>query len=267
MAEGGEDKPNCLWLGTEPGGLFKSEDGGSTFQLVESLWNHSSRKKEGQWFGAGSDHPFIHSIVKNPENSDHIYIAVSCAGVFETRDGGITWQPKNKGLKAAYLPNPNVEVGHDPHSLQMSPIDTAVLWQQNHCGIYYSNNGGDEWVDCSVAHGIPNYGFGIAIDELDPASAWVIPVESDEQRIAPDLKLQVFRTEDFGKHWTSDSAGLPKEDCFDIVLRQAFAKAGELFVFGTTSGNLFYRLGSDSDWQKLSSHLTKVNSVFLYSNE
>ena len=263
MAAGGTNNPQRLWLGTEPGGLFVSNNGGDSFQLVESLWYHPSRAKEGQWFGAGSDHPFIHSIVVNPLDSDHLYIAVSCAGVFETKDGGATWNPKNKGLKAAYLPNPNVEVGHDPHLLLMSPTNPQILWQQNHCGIFYSRDGGADWIDCTVEGGIPNYGFGIVIDEDHPEKAWVIPVQSDEQRIAPDLKLEVFRTDDFGRKWVSDSAGLPTEACFDIVLRHAFAKKNNTFVFGTTSGNLFYRNGLDRPWSRATAHLTKVNSVVL----
>ena len=263
MADAGKDKPNELWLGTDPGALFKSEDNGLSFQLVESLWDHPSRQKEGQWFGAGSDFPFIHSIIVNPNNTDHLYIAVSCAGVFESKDGGRSWEPKNKGLKAAYLPNPNVEVGHDPHWLLMSQKNPNILWQQNHCGIYHSKNGGEDWIDCSGKGGFPYYGFGITMDELDPAKAWVIPVQSDEQRIAPNLRMEVFYTSDFGENWQSDSLGLPEEACFDIVLRQAFVKHKNLFLFGTTNGNLYFRYGIKSAWTHLSHHLTKVNSVFL----
>ena len=263
MAGGGKDQPNHLWMGTDPGALFKSEDNGESFQLVDSLWDHPSRQREGQWFGAGSDFPFIHSIVVNPYHSDHLYVAVSCAGVFESKDGGASWNPKNKGLKAAYLPNPDVEVGHDPHWLLMSSKDTKVLWQQNHCGIYYSKDGGDHWIDCSGEEGFPSYGFSIAIDHNDPGSAWVIPVQSDEQRIAPNLKMEVFRTVDYGSNWESDSLGLPQDACFDIVLRQAFMKRENLFLFGTTNGNLYFRNGIKSSWNLLSHHLTKVNSVFI----
>ena len=263
MAEAGNDRPDELWLGTDPGALFYSKNNGSSFDLVVSLWNHPSRQKEGQWFGAGSDYPFIHSIEVDPENSDHIYIAISCAGIFETEDGGNSWIPRNKGLKAAYLPNPDVEVGHDPHLLLMSPKDPKILWQQNHCGIYYSMDGGSQWIDCSGLNGIPYYGFGIVIDEDDPSKAWVIPVDSDEQRIAPDLKIEVYHTADFGKTWHPDSHGLPTDLSFDIVLRQAFKKKNKLFVFGTTNGNIFYRNSISSKWKLLNSHLTKVNSAFI----
>ena len=264
MASAGEDRPDELWLGSDPGGLFYSKNNGATFELVTSLWNHPSRQKEGQWFGAGSDYPFIHSIVVDPTNSDHVYVAVSCAGVFETEDAGASWVPRNKGLKAAYLPNPNVEVGHDPHLLLMSSTDPKILWQQNHCGIYYSLDGGKEWVDCSCKEGIPSYGFGIAIDEEAPEKAWVIPVTSDEQRIAPDLKLDVYQTADYGVHWAKDSEGLPDAPAFDIVLRHSFVKHQKHFLFGTTNGNLFYRNGRNGKWSLINTHLTKINSVSIY---
>ncbi len=263
MSHGGADKPDVLWLGTEPGGLFKSEDGGATFQLCRPLWEHPSRQRQEQWFGAGSDHPFIHSIEIDPRNSEHLYIAVSCAGVFKTTDGGASWDARNNGLVATYLPNPNVEVGHDPHRLMISPADPDTLWQQNHCGIFYTRDQGLQWHDVSIQDGIPYYGFALAIDEKDPAKAWVMPVESDEQRIAPGLRLQVFKTEDFGKTWLPDSDGLPFENCFDIALRQSFAKRGDLFIFGTTNGNLYYRNEGSSNWELLNHSLTKVNSVVL----
>ena len=252
-----------LWLGTDPGGLFESHDGGLSFQLVESLWKHPSRSDPAQWFGAGSDHPFIHSIVVDPGDHEHLYIAVSCAGVFETTDGGRSWHARNKGLVAAYLPNPNVEIGHDPHLLLQHPNETQVLWQQNHCGIFVSKDGGKNWMDVSGAEGVPSYGFGIAIDEKDPAKAWVIPVESDEQRVAPDLHLQVYQTSDYGEHWKSVSKGLPNGPVFDIVLRQAFVRSDDFMLFGTTNGNLYYSLGNNIDWQMISGNLTKVNTVII----
>jgi photosystem II stability/assembly factor-like uncharacterized protein len=205
MAEAGADKPHELWLGTEPGGLFHSENNGDSWTLVESLWQH--RVASDLWFGAGKDAPFIHSIVVNPLNSNHLYVAVSCAGVYESVDGGATWQPRNVGLKATYLPNPNAEIGHDPHLLLAcerdpsvyltkneheipNPSDTELtLWQQNHCGIFRSTNGGKNWTDVTDKNGIANYGFALAIDHENPNRAWVIPALSDEMRVPHDLAL------------------------------------------------------------------------------
>jgi hypothetical protein len=263
MQHGGRDRPGHLWLGTEPGGLFHSTDGGQTFALVEGLWKHPSRKTKGQWFGAGRDFPFIHSIEIHPQDSDQIYVAISSAGIFKSEDGGTTWKPKNEGLVATYLPNPKVEVGHDPHRLLISPRNPDILWQQNHCGVFYSKNGGEEWIDVSGKDGIPNYGFALVIDEENSAAAWVIPVESDESRIAPDLKLRVFATSDYGSYWSDVSRGLPSQRVFDIVLRQAFCKKGDLFVFGTTNGNVYFSAGYPHFWKLLTSHLTKVHSVVI----
>ncbi len=261
MQHGGTDHPDRLWLGTDPGGLFRSEDNGQSWQLVESLWNHPSRQEEGKWFGAGSDFPFIHSIERHPTDSDHIYIAVSCAGVFETHDAGLSWAARNNGLIAAYLPNPDVEVGHDPHKLIICKSDPQILWQQNHCGIFLSRDGGNQWMDVSERKGVPNYGFSIVIDHEVPSRAWVIPVESDESRIAPGLKMEVYHTEDYGKTWRSESEGLPTEQVFDIVLRQAFDLGPGGFMMGTTNGNVFYSDKEKMHWQMITSHLTKVNVI------
>lgn len=263
MQHGGWDRPGSLWLGTDPGGLFYSQDHGISFELVQGLWQHPSRQVEGQWFGAGSDHPFIHSIVLDPKNSDHLFIAVSCAGVFETWDNGHTWKALNNGLKAAYLPNPKVEVGHDPHRMLMPGLHNQVLWQQNHCGVFYSDSGGKEWIDVSSQDGLPSYGFALAVDEEDPACAWVIPAESDENRVAPGLVLQVFETKNYGESWENVSAGLPIQFTFDLVLRQAFARKGEVMAFGTTNGNLYLSEGTSVQWETITTHLAKVNVLVL----
>ena len=261
MEQAGHDKPGCLWLGTEPGGLFYSEDGGETFHLVESLWNHPSRANENQWFGAGKDFPFIHSIVVDPRDSNHLYIAVSCAGVFESLDGGTTWQPKNNGLVATYLPNPQVEIGHDPHRLLQCRKHPDVLWQQNHCGIFRTTNGGETWKDVSSKDGYPYYGFCLAIDTENPDQAWVIPAESDLMRIPLHHEFKVFHTPDGGLSWNATGKGLPPPPSFDLVLRHGFAKMENLLAFGTNNGNLYVSEDNGLHFFSLSHHLATVNHV------
>lgn len=259
LAKGGADRPQTLWMGTEPGGLFVSHDGGDHFELVQSLWDHPSRQRE--WFGAGRDHPFIHSIVVDPLDSNHVFIAISCAGVFETTDGGQSWVPRNKGLKAAYLPNPNVEIGHDPHLLLSCESQPEVMWQQNHCGIYRSTDSGKHWEEVSGKDGFPYYGFALAIDHNDPLKAWVIPAVSDEMRIAHDMALCVCHTRDGGNSWEAQRKGLPQEFCFDIVFRHSFIRAEKTLIFGTTTGNLFISEDDGESWQALSYHLARIDCL------
>ena len=265
LHHGGVENPESLWVGTEPGGLFFSEKNGQDLKLINGLWNHPSRSDQNQWFGAGRDHPFIHSIVVDPRDSQHVYIAVSCAGVFETKDGGTTWHPRNNGLVAAYLPNPNVEIGHDPHLLLQCKAESDVLWQQNHCGIFRSTNGGATWNNVTDNNGIANYGFALAIDDENPLRAWVIPAISDGMRVAHDLTLTVCRTEDGGETWESLTNGLPQEYCFDIVFRHSLAIDGSTLVFGTTTGNLYLSENNGDDWECVSSNLARVEGV-VFSN-
>jgi photosystem II stability/assembly factor-like uncharacterized protein len=259
MAHAGVDKPGELYLGTEPGGLFHSKDNGDSFELVVSLWNHPSRQKD--WFGAGRDYPFIHSIVVDPRDSKHVYIAVSCAGVFETKDGGQSWVPKNKGLIAAYLPNPDVEVGHDPHLLLACQKNPDILWQQNHCGIFRSADAGANWDNVTGKDGFPDYGFALAIDHENPDRAWVAPALSDEMRVAVDNALCICRTDDGGKSWQALRNGLPQENCFDIVFRHSMTIHKNTIAFGTTNGNLYLSENYGDSWQCLSSNLARVDCL------
>lgn len=255
--------PNQFWLGTEPGGLFFSDDGGKTFQLNASLWNHPSRLDQNQWFGTGKDYPFIHSIIIDPRDNNHIYVGVSCAGVFETEDGGKSWIPRNNGLVAAYLPKTTPEVGHDPHQILMCQTNPDVIWQQNHCGIFRTVDGGKLWQQVSDATHIPHYGFALAIDDTNPDVAWVIPAESDESRVPVGLKLRVCKTSDAGKTWQTFSSGLPQENSFDLVLRHAFTRKAGLMSFGATNGNLYCSSDDGKSWQTLSNNLAPISSVTI----
>ena len=263
IQNGGKAYPNRIWVGTEPGGLFLSENNGHTFELVHSLWNHPSRMNQQQWFGTGRNAPYIHSIVVNPTNNKHVYIAVSCAGIFETKDSGKSWRPCNKGLIAAYLPNPHVEIGHDPHRLFACATNPNVLWQQNHCGIFRSTDGAKNWQMVSDKEGIADYGFALAIDHQNPDSAWVIPAVSDEIRIAPNQALAVCRTEDGGQTWQTLTNGLPQENCFDIVFRHALAIQNDTLVFGTTTGNVYLSENRGDKWNCLSTNLARVECVCI----
>lgn len=259
IAQGGEDQPGRLYIGTEPGGLFQSDDNGESFQLVESLWNHPSRPDH--WFGGGRNHAGIHSIVVDPRDSNHVYVGVSCAGVFETHDGGKSWKGSNQGLRADYLPDKFPEFGHDPHLLEICTANPQVIWQQNHCGVFRSVDAGANWQEITAQDQSNYYGFTIGIDHKNPERAWVIPALSDKIRVAVNQALFVSRTDDGGKTWQQFRQGLPQQACYDIVLRHALAIKGGHMAFGTNSGNLYVSADEGESWQLINHSLAKVFSV------
>lgn len=259
LAPGHEDEPDTLWAGTEPGGLFVSRDRGTSWAIVEALWNHPSRDKG--WFGGGRDNAGIHSIVIDPRNADHMFIAVSCAGVFETRDGGASWAPRNTGLNADFLPDPAAEVGQDPHFMVAAPTDPDTLWQQNHCGIYISRNGAETWQFVSQPGGPAHFGFAVAVDPHCPERAFVVPALSDENRIAIDGALCVCRTDDGGATWRDQRNGLPQEGCYDISYRHALDIADTALAFGSTTGNAFFSADLGESWTRLGNALPPIYSV------
>ena len=258
FSNGGVDRPGEIFIGTVPGGLFHSKDNGDSFQLITGIWDHPSRD---QWFGGGFDDPGIHSILVDPRNSDHITIGISVAGVFKSEDGGLTWQVRNKGLRADFLPDPASDIGQDPHLVVTTAADPDVLWQQNHCGIYRSADGGLNWSDISQPGGLANFGFAIAADQSNPEVAWVVPGVSDEIRVAVDRALCVCRTEDGGKTWQELRHGLPQSHCFDIVYRHALANNGNSLAFGTTTGNVYFSEDGGDKWNLLNGNLPMVYAI------
>ncbi len=248
-----------ILAGTIPGGLFVSNDEGQSFILNESLWNHPSRQEH--WFGGGFDYPGIHSIVVDPDDPNHFYIGISCAGVFETKDNGASWIVRNKGLRADFLPDPFTEVGHDPHLLLACPANPRIMWQQNHCGIFRSTDAGENWEDVSQKEGPANFGFTIAVHETNPDMAWVVPGVSDVIRTPIDLSLVVCRTSDGGRTWEEQRKGLPQGNAFDIVYRHAMDITADTLAFGTTTGNLFLSEDLGEDWKAISNYLPMVHSV------
>ncbi|HLF65052.1 MAG TPA: hypothetical protein VI603_14910 [Saprospiraceae bacterium] len=250
---------DTLWLGTVPGGLFKTEDNGETWELNRALWDDPMRKTN--WFGGGMRDPGLHSIVVDPRDSKHMHIGISCAGVYETLDCGKSWQVRNKGLRADFLPDPYAEIGHDPHLLVGCPSAPEYLWQQNHCGIFKSVNGAASWDDVTEQGGPAKFGFAVAVDEKNPQRAWVVPGVSDEIRIAVNGALCVCRTDDGGKTWNAFRAGLPQEGSFDIVYRHGLAHFGNQLTFGSTTGNLFHSQDAGESWQVISNYMPMIYAV------
>jgi hypothetical protein len=261
FGHGGEGYPQKMYVGTEPGGLFVTHNYGQNFELVGSLWNHPSRVDN--WFGGGRDYAGIHTVFTHPENDNQIFVGVSCGGVFRSLDNGTSWEAINKGLRADYLPNPHIEAGHDPHMMYACKSNPDVIWQQNHCGVYVSNDTGSSWKEVTPRNGIGDYGFALAIDHSDANRAWIIPAQGDDIRIAYGKSLVVCRTDDGGLTWKELRNGLPQNNFYDIVLRHALAYDGQTLIFGSSMGRIFYSDNQGESWTGVEGHFPKVNALVI----
>jgi photosystem II stability/assembly factor-like uncharacterized protein len=259
IAPGGDDRPDTLLLGTDPGGLFRSDDGGDSFRLIKGLWNHPTRFEK--WFGGGRDLPGIHSVFVDPRDSRRVLVGISCAGVFETTDDMKSWRPLNRGMLADFLPDPKADVGQDPHYFEACAAAPDVLWQQNHAGVYRSTDGARSWKLLTKKGDLAYFGFAIAADERDSECAWVVPATSDTLRYAVDGKLCVCRTTDGGKTWKAQRKGLPQKNCYDVVFRHALDKSHGTLAFGTTTGNVFWSGDRGRSWDCLGASFPPVYSV------
>lgn len=259
IAPGGSAHPNRLWFGTIPGGLFQSDDNGASFTLNQTLWNHPSRKPF--WFGGGRNESGLSSLFVDPRDPKRIFVGASCGGVFLSEDGGKTWLSRNKGLRAEFLPDPYAEFGHDPHFMTFCEANPDVLWQQNHCGIFRSVDGGQHWKEISQKKGPAKFGWAIAADPRDEKTAWVVPAVKDEMRLAVDQSLCVCRTEDGGKSWKALRKGLPQDAAYDIVFRHALDLKGDQLAFGSSTGNAYYSANRGDKWETLGNNFAPIYSV------
>lgn len=256
---GRASEPNVLYAGAQPASLFKSTDRGETWTLNESLYDHPQR---GEW-GPGAGGLTLHTILLDPTNEQRMYIAVSAAGCYRTDDGGATWKPYNKNVRADFMPDKYPEFGQCVHKMTMHPATPNVLYQQNHCGVYRSDNFGEDWVDIGEGKLPTPFGFAIGVHPTDPRTIYTVPEESQEYHISLDGQLAVWRSRDAGDSWQRLTNGLPERAYVD-VLREAmgldsFEDAG--VYIGTNTGQLFYTRDSGDSWELLADFLPPIQSV------
>jgi len=260
LEAGGPDQPGVLWAGTLPGGLFRSDDRGESWQLVESLWNVEGRS---QWFGGGYDVPGIHSICVDPRNSRSVLVGISCGGAWLTEDGGASWKLRTKGMAARYMPPEMQDLGEvqDPHRIVRCAGEPDVLWCQHHCGIWRSTDNGASWVEINAP--LSSFGFAVAAHPKDGSTAWFAPAVADQQRVPVDAALAVNRTNDSGHHFITERAGLPQEHCYDLVYRHGLAVAedGKTLLMASTTGGVWLSENGGAEWQTVSTTLPPVYAV------
>ena len=251
-----------IYAGVEPAGLFASQDGGVSFAPVQGLRDHPSRPN----WQAGGGGLILHALVPHPADDQQFWVGISAVGVFHTSDGGATWEPRNRGTRNDYLPDGQKfpELGQCVHSLVMAPGPQHRLYQQNHCGMYRSDDGGRSWQ--SIEAGLPSsFGFPAAVHPRDPETLYLVPLNGDTTgRFMPDAKAAVWRTQDGGATWAAQRHGLPQQDAFIGVLRQALATdtLQPLGVyFGTSSGSLYASADEGTGWRCIARDLPAISSV------
>lgn len=254
-----------LYAGVEPANIFTSRDGGDTWQLMESLWRHPHR---ASWMpGAGG--LCLHTIRFDPRNPERIFVAISTGGMYVSEDGGKTWEPRNRGVAASFLADPNPEYGQCVHKVAVSAKNPDRMYMQNHGGVYRSDDGGATWT--ARENGLPgNFGFPIVVHDHDPDTAYVIPLEDQEGKMSRwmfDGRAAVYRTRDGGESWHPLTRGLPQENAYFTVLRDGMTSDGADplgIYFGTRSGHVYYSADEGEEWRLLADMLPPVLAVKVF---
>ena len=251
--------PDMVYAGVEDAALFQTKDGAKSWHELSGLRGHVSGPK----WQPGAGGMCLHTILIDPKNPKRIYIAISAAGAFRTDDGGVTWQPINKGLKSEYIPDPDAEVGHCVHRIALHPSRPDVLFMQKHWDVMRSDNAGDLWTE--VSGNLPSdFGFVVDVHAHEPETVYVLPIKSDAEHFPPEGKLRVYRSRKGGNEWEALTKGLPQSNCYVNVLRDAMAidtldSCG--VYFGTTGGQVYCSADSGDHWKAIVHDLPAVLSV------
>ncbi len=251
--------PDTVFAGVEDAGLFRSTDGGMTWQELAGLRTHSTGAK----WQPGAGGLCLHTIMIDPADATRIYVAISAAGAFRSEDGGATWHVATGGLRSEFLPDPEAGVGHCVHNLAMHPSRPDTLFMQKHWDVCRSDDAGDNWTE--VSGNLPSdFGFPISVHAHEPETVYVVPIKSDAEHYPPEGKLRVARSRTGGGEWELLTSGLPQKDCYVNVLRDAMAvdSLDDCGIYvGTTGGQVFASADSGDTWAPIVEHLPAVLSV------
>ncbi|HEY7461351.1 MAG TPA: sialidase family protein [Gemmatimonadota bacterium] len=251
--------PDTVYAGVEDAALFRSSDGGQTWQELPGLRGHAT----GPSWQPGAGGLCLHTILLDPTDPGRIFVAISAAGAFRSDDSGKTWRPINRGLRSEGLPDPSAEVGHCVHRIAMHPSRPGVLVMQKHWDVMRSDDGGDSWRE--VSGNLPtDFGFPIDVHAHEPDTLYVVPIKSDSEHFPPDGRLRVYRSRTGGNEWEALTKGLPQKDCYVNVLRDAMAvdsleSCG--VYFGTTGGQVYASADAGDSWAPIVRDLPPVLSV------
>mgnify|MGYP003862624875 CR=1 FL=1 len=251
--------PDMVYAGVEDAAMFRTTDGGASWHEMSGLRNHNT----GPQWSPGAGGLGLHTILIDPTNPQRIFIAISAAGAFRTEDGGTTWKPINKGLRSQYIPDPDAEIGHCVHRIALHPSRPNVLFMQKHWDVMRSDDAGDSWHE--VSGNLPtDFGFVVDVHAHEPETIYVVPIKSDSEHFPVDGKLQVYRSKTGGNEWEALTSGLPQENCYVNVLRDAMAvdsmdSCG--IYFGTTGGQVYASADSGDTWNAIVRDLPAVLSV------
>ena len=253
------DDPDTVYAGVEDAALFRSTDGGQNWKELSGLRGHGS----GPSWQPGAGGLCLHTIILDPVKTERIFVAISAAGAFRTDDGGESWRPINRGLRSEYIPEPEAEVGHCVHRIAMHPSRPDVLFMQKHWDVMRSDDAGDSWRE--VSGNLPSdFGFPIHVHAHEPETIYVVPIKSDSEHYPPEGKLRVYRSRTGGTEWEALTRGLPQQDCYVNVLRDAMAidslrPCG--VYFGTTGGQIYASADEGDNWIAIARDLPAVLSV------
>jgi photosystem II stability/assembly factor-like uncharacterized protein len=251
--------PDLVLAGVEDAALFRSTDGGKSWSELAGLRTHTS----GQSWMPGAGGMCLHTILVDPANEKRIYVAISAAGAFRSDDGGETWQVATRGLSSQFLPNPEADVGHCVHNLAFHPSRPDTVFMQKHWDVMRTDDAGQSWRE--VSGNLPtDFGFPIGVHAHEPETIYVVPIKSDSEHYPPEGKLRVYRSRTGGNEWEALTNGLPQQDCFVNILRDAMAvdslDACGIY-FGTTGGQVYASPDGGDHWTAIAEHLPAVLSV------